>query len=127
MEENINNEELVCMEKCPHMNKIKEVKLSELTNEKIEDLANMFKVFADPTRLRIICAILNTQLCVCDLCELLNLTQSNVSHQLQILRNTKLVKYKKEGKQVFYSLNDNHVCQIISQAIDHISEENRRR
>lgn len=120
---NKNNEELVCIEKCPHLKKIQEVKLSELKLEQINDLADMFKVFADSTRLRIICAILNTELCVCDLCELLNLTQSNVSHQLKILRSAKLVKYRKEGKQVFYSLDDNHVYQIISQAINHIAEE----
>ena len=123
MEENIVKEELICKENCPHLKKIQEVKLTELKNEQIEDLANMFKVFGDSTRLRIICAILKTELCVCDLCELLHLTQSNVSHQLQILRAAKLVKYRKEGKQVFYSLDDNHVCQIISQAIDHIMEE----
>ena len=121
-EDNI-TEELVCKENCPHLKKIQEVKLNELNNEQIDDLSNMFKVFADSTRLKIICAILNTELCVCDLCELLHLTQSNVSHQLQILRSAKLVKYRKEGKQIFYSLDDNHVCGIISQAIDHIIEE----
>ncbi len=113
----------ICGEKCPHYNQINEVKKTEPTEEEIIDMADMFKLFSDSTRLRIICAILNSELCVCDLCELLNLTQSNVSHQLQLLRNSKLVKYRKEGKQVFYSLQDNHVEKIIRMALEHIKEE----
>ena len=115
-------DEFLCKENCIHFNKINKVKKLEPKLEEIEQLANMFKVFSDNTRLRIICAILNTELCVCDLCEILNLNQSNVSHQLQILRNAKLVKYRKEGKQVFYSLDDDHVIQIISQGLNHINE-----
>ena len=91
--------------------------------EEILDLSNMFKLFADNTRLRIICEILNNELCVQDLCEKLNLTQSNVSHQLQLLRTAKLVKYRKEGKQVYYSLQDEHIENIIKMALDHIKEE----
>ena len=92
----------VCGEKCPHYQKINKVKLPN--TEQIEKLSDMFKLFADNTRLRIICSILNTELCVCDLCELLDLNQSTVSHQLQILRNAKLVKYRRDGKQIYYSL-----------------------
>lgn len=115
--------EYVCGEKCPHYQKIKEVKLKEPNREEIQELSNMFKIFADDTRLRIICSILNTELCVCDLCELLNLNQSTVSHQLQILRNAKLVKYRREGKQIFYSLQDEHIERIISTSLEHILEE----
>lgn len=114
---------LVCGEKCPHYQKINKVKLEEPNNEEIENLSNMFKLFADNTRLRIICSILNTELCVCDLCELLELNQSTVSHQLQILRNAKLVKYRREGKQIYYSLQDEHIEQIISTSLAHILEE----
>ena len=85
----------------------------------VQELSEIFKLFADETRLRIICAILNTELCVCDLCELLNLSQSAVSHQLQLLRSSKLVKYRKEGKQVYYSLEDEHIESIIKMALAH--------
>lgn len=118
--------DFVCGEKCPHYQKINKVKLEEPNNEEIENLSNMFKLFADNTRLRIICSILNTELCVCDLCELLELNQSTVSHQLQILRNAKLVKYRREGKQIYYSLQDEHIEQIISTSLAHILEEEGR-
>lgn len=117
------NKELVCNEKCPHYNKINEVKSKEPTFDEIMEVADMFKLFADSSRLKIICSILNNELCVCDLCELLGLTQSNVSHQLQLLRTAKLVKYRKEGKQVYYSLEDEHVEKIIKMALEHIKEE----
>lgn len=116
------NEELVCQEKYTHFNLINKVKLSNIEREDIQDLSEMFKLFSDETRLRIICAILNTELCVCDLCELLNLSQSAVSHQLQLLRSSKLVKYRKEGKQVYYSLEDEHIESIIKMALAHITE-----
>ena len=90
--------------------------------DEIEDLATIFKIFSDNTRIKIMCAILKKELCVYDLCQELNLTQSNVSHQLQILRNNKLVKYRKEGKQVYYTVQDDHVKKIISIALEHIRE-----
>lgn len=115
--------EYVCGEKCPHYKKIDEVKKIEPNAEEILGLSDMFKLFSDNTRLRIICSILNTELCVCDLCELLELNQSTVSHQLSLLRNAKLVKYRKEGKQVYYSLQDEHIEKIISLSLEHILEE----
>ena len=89
----------------------------------MQKLARMFKLFADDTRLRIICELLKEELCVQDLCDRLNLNQSTVSHQLQLLRSSNLVKYKREGKYIYYSLQDNHIENIISQALEHISEE----
>ena len=118
-------EKWVCGEKCPHYQKIDAVKLQEPNTEQIQILSEVFKLFADPTRLRIICSILNTELCVCDLCELLKLNQSTVSHQLQLLRNAKLVKYRREGKQIFYSLQDEHVEKMISLSLEHILEEGK--
>ena len=94
-----------------------------INEEEIMDMADVFKLFSDSTRLRIICEILNNELCVYDLCEKLKLTQSNVSHQLQLLRASKLVKYRKDGKQVYYSLQDEHIEKIIKMALDHIREE----
>lgn len=114
---------LVCDENCPHFNKIEEVKLKEPTREEFQLLSEIFKLFADETRLRIICSLLKEELCVCDLCELLTLNQSTVSHQLQLLRNSKLVKYRREGKQIFYSLEDEHIERIIKMALEHVEEE----
>ena len=114
--------ELVCGELNPHYKKIEIVKKNIQNKKNIQKLSDMFKIFSDNTRLQIICAILNTELCVCDLCEILKLNQSTVSHQLQILRASKLVKYRKEGKQVFYSLQDVHIEKIISMALEHILE-----
>lgn len=124
MEEN--KKQWVCEENCPHYNKIEKVKKVEPSREEITKLSEMFKIFADDTRLRIICEVLNTELCVCDLCELLDLNQSTVSHQLQILRNTKLVKNRREGKQVFYSLQDEHVEKIMKMALEHMLEKEEK-
>lgn len=115
--------EFICGENYPHYKKIDEVKSVEPNTEEILSLSDMFKLFADNTRLRIICSILNTELCVCDLCELLELNQSTVSHQLGLLRNAKLVKYRRDGKQVYYSLQDEHIEKIISLSLEHILEE----
>lgn len=124
--ETMEEKEYICGEKCPHYQTIRKVKQEEPNEEEIEMVSNMFKLFADNTRLRIICSILNTELCVCDLCELLDLNQSTVSHQLQILRNAKLVKYRREGKQIYYRLQDEHIEQIISTSLEHIREEEGR-
>lgn len=113
----------MCGENCPHYSSICEVKSKELSRRQISNLSDMFKLFADDTRLRIICSILNRELCVCDLCEILNLNQSAVSHQLQLLRNANLVKYRREGKQIYYSLEDEHVEKIIQMAFIHLQEK----
>ncbi len=117
----MDNKNFICDEKCIHYNKI--TKIKQPSREQISKLSDIFKIFADETRLRIICNILNTELCVCDLCEVLNLNQSTVSHQLQLLRNSKLVKHRREGKQIYYSLNDEHVDCIIRMGIAHILEK----
>lgn len=117
------NKELTCDEKSIHYSEINKVKKEALSFDEIIEMADMFKLFADSSRLKIICSILNNELCVCDLCEILELTQSNVSHQLQLLRTSKLVKYRKEGKQVYYSLKDEHIEKIIKMALEHIREE----
>ena len=86
------------------------------------DLAELFKVFGDSTRIRILYVLFETEVCVCDLAQVLNMTQSAISHQLRILKNSKLVKCRREGKSVFYSLADDHVRTIIAQGRDHIEE-----
>ena len=88
------------------------------------DLAELFKVFGDSTRIRILFVLFETEVCVCDLAQALNMTQSAISHQLKILKQNKLVKSRREGKAVFYSLADDHVRTIIAQGREHIEEEN---
>ena len=103
--------------------------LLKLVNEQLPpeddllDLAELFKVFGDSTRIRILFVLREAEVCVCDLAEALNMTQSAISHQLAILKRNKLVKSRREGKSVFYSLSDDHVRTIISQGMDHISEQ----
>ncbi len=92
------------------------------SEEDLMDLAELFKVFGDSTRIRILFVLLEAEVCVCDLAEALKMTQSAISHQLAILKRNKLVKSRREGKSVFYSLADDQVCTIISQGMDHISE-----
>ena len=86
------------------------------------DLAELFKVFGDSTRIRILFVLFEAEVCVCDLAEALNMTQSAISHQLKILKQSKLVKSRREGKSVFYSLADGHVRTIIAQGREHIEE-----
>lgn len=87
------------------------------------DLAELFKVFGDSTRIRILFVLFEAEVCVCDLAEALGMTQSAISHQLRILKQNKLVKNRREGKSVFYSLADDHVRTIIAQGRDHLEED----
>jgi ArsR family transcriptional regulator len=86
------------------------------------NLADLFKVFSDSTRVKIICALLNAEMCVCDIAALLGMSKSAISHQLRTLRQTRLVKYRREGKVVYYSLQDEHVGAIFDQGLIHINE-----
>ena len=90
--------------------------------EKLYDLAELFKVFGDTTRVKIISALFEAEMCVCDIAELLGMTQSAISHQLRVLRQARLVKHRKEGKVVFYSLDDEHIKSIFNQGLEHILE-----
>ncbi|WP_428770105.1 metalloregulator ArsR/SmtB family transcription factor [Treponema sp. HNW] len=91
-------------------------------DEKLYDLADLFRIFGDTTRIKILYTLRNRELCVNDLAQSLNMTQSAVSHQLKILRQSKLVRNRREGKSLFYSLNDHHVVTIIDQGMEHICE-----
>ena len=90
--------------------------------ELIKELADFYKVFADGTRVKILCVLLESEMCVCDLAEVLEMTQSAISHQLRVLKQMKLVKNRREGKTVYYSLSDDHIQTIISQGMEHITE-----
>lgn len=90
--------------------------------ELLYDLADLFKIFGDTTRIKILYALRESEMCVSAIAELLNMNQSAVSHQLKILKQSKLVKFRRDGKTVFYSLSDAHVLTIIDQGMDHILE-----
>lgn len=88
----------------------------------LDSLAELFKVFGDPTRIRILFVLFEAEVCVCDLAKTLDMTQSAVSHQLRILKQSRLVKNRREGKSMFYSLADDHVRTMIAQGREHILE-----
>ena len=88
----------------------------------LQNLADLFKVFGDPTRIRILYALSAQELCVCDIAEILQMTQSAISHQLRVLKQMHLVKFRREGKNIFYSLADEHVRLIINQGMEHVNE-----
>lgn len=94
---------------------------------KLYDLAELFKVFGDSTRIRILFVLSEEEVCVCGLAEKLNMTQSAISHQLKILKQNKLIKSRREGKSIYYSLADSHVRAILAQGMEHIEEEADRK
>ena len=96
--------------------------MKKFNENTLYDVAELFKNFADSTRIRILYALFNKELSVTEICESLNMNQSAISHQLRILKNSKLVKNRREGKTIYYSLDDDHVYNIISQGIEHIEE-----
>ncbi len=91
--------------------------------ETLYDLAELFKIFGDTTRIKILWALNEAEMCVCDISNLLNMTQSAISHQLRVLKHAHLVKNRREGKIVYYSLDDEHVKQIFDQGLIHINEK----
>lgn len=105
-----------------HEDIVNKVKESMPEEENLYDLAELFKVFGDTTRIKILCALFASEMCVCDIAALLNMTQSAISHQLRVLKQARLVKFRKEGKIVYYSLDDEHIKQIFDQGLMHIKE-----
>lgn len=106
-----------------HTEVLKKVEKIMPDETELYDLAELFKVFGDSTRIRILFVLLEAEVCVCDLAMILNMTQSAISHQLRILKQSKLVKSRREGKSIFYSLADEHVKMIIAMGREHIEEE----
>ena len=105
-----------------HEDVVNGVKKKIPEDEMIYDLAEFFKVFADSTRMKIIYALMENELCVCDIASIVQTTQSAISHQLRLLKQAKLVKFRKEGKVVYYSLDDDHISQIVKKGREHIEE-----
>ena len=103
-------------------NLVQKIKKNMLDEDKIIDLSELFKVFGDSTRMKIICALLQGELCVCDIANVTDMSVSAISHQLRILKQAKLVKYKKIGKIVYCSLDDEHVYEIFKKGCEHINE-----
>ena len=111
-----------CDGTCVHNQIIEAVKEKMPAEELLNELADFYKVFGDATRIKILCVLLRSEMCVCDLAEMLGMTQSAISHQLRVLKQMKLVKNRREGKTVYYSLADGHIQNIISQGMEHIME-----
>lgn len=105
-----------------HQEIVEQVERAMPEDEILYDLAELFKIFGDSTRIKILYVLFESEMCVCDIARLLGMTQSAISHQLRSLKQSKLVKYRREGKTVFYSLADGHVRTILGQGMDHIME-----
>ena len=105
-----------------HEDIVEKVLEQQPDDEILYDLAELFKVFGDSTRIKILYSMFENELCVNDIARLLNLSQSSVSHQLRILKTSKLVKFRREGKSIYYSLDDEHVRSIISMGMEHVEE-----
>ena len=105
-----------------HENVVHQIEHGLPSEEIVQDLADFYKVFGDMTRIKILCALFQSESCVCGLAEAIGMTQSAVSHQLRTLKQMKLVKNRKEGKTVYYSLADEHIQGNINQGLEHITE-----
>ncbi len=105
-----------------HEDIVKKVNESMPNEELLYDLAELYKVFGDSTRIKILYVLFESEMCVCDIAQLLNMSISAISHQLRVLKQSQLVRFRKEGKTVFYSLADEHVRLILGQGMEHICE-----
>jgi Predicted transcriptional regulators len=106
-----------------HEEVVNDVRKHMPDDDTLLDLADIFKVFSDSTRVKILCALFRAEMCVCDISVLLGMTKSSISHQLRILKQAKLVKYRKDGRVVYYSLDDEHVKSIFDQGLIHVCEK----
>ena len=114
--------EAVCKTQIIHEQTVRTVLAGMPEEAKLFELAELFKVFGDSTRIRILCALAQEELCVCDIAALLGMTQSAISHQLRVLKQARLVRYRKEGKVVYYALDDEHVRTIFADGLAHVAE-----
>ena len=123
MQKDLDTEPVCCETVEVHEDLLRIVEQTMPEETELYDLAELFKVFGDSTRIRILFVLSSAEVCVCDLARVLNMTQSAISHQFRILKQNKLVKSRREGKSIFYSLADGHVSTIIAQGRDHIEED----
>ncbi len=115
-----------CQPECQYMHAHEDL-VQQVTDrmpgeEQLFDLSELFKIFGDSTRIRILYCLLESEMCVCDIASLLGMTPSAISHQLSVLKKSKLVKYRREGKTVFYALADGHVSTVLNQGMEHVTE-----
>ncbi len=110
----------ICSEKCINETKVKETLKTIPQQEYIRQMADIFKVLSDPSRLKIVLALLNQEHCVCDIAVICNQTDSAISHQLRILRTLKIVKNRRQGKIIYYSIDDDHVVSLINMSLKHV-------
>jgi len=109
-----------CEETCLHKEITKQLKNKLLSQDEVNNVAEIFKILGDGTRIRIIDALFHNELCVCDIADVLKMSQSAISHQLRLMRTTRILKQRKEGKNVYYSLEDQHIKSILDQCINHV-------
>ena len=126
MSKSLDNTEDNKLEKCDfycvHTDVIEAVNNSMPSEEVLYDLADFFKIFGDSTRIKILYVLMQSEMCVCDIAQLLNASQSAISHQLRVLKQMQLVKFRRDGKTIFYSLTDGHISSILSTGLEHIKE-----
>jgi DNA-binding transcriptional ArsR family regulator len=118
----VNQEEDSCQIKIINDEKVSTVKKQMIQEDIFLEMSETFKTIGDKTRLKILFALSKEELCVCDISAILDMSISLISHQLRVLRDRKLVKYRKEGKSVYYSLDDDHVVQLFDMALNHVTE-----
>ncbi len=116
------NKDDLCQEECIHTEAVIKVRKQMASTDQLFELADLFKAFGDSTRMRILNALLQSELCVCDLVDIIGMSQSAISHQLRVLRSAKIVKFRKEGKNVYYSLDDDHIRQLLKDGLAHVTE-----
>ncbi|MGL4990615.1 MAG: ArsR/SmtB family transcription factor [Sarcina sp.] len=121
--DNLNKYVESCEENSIHGDVVSNVKSKLPKDETLYDLAELFKVFGDTTRVKILCSLFEAEMCVCDIATTLCMSQSAVSHQLRVLKNARLVKFRRDGKVVYYSLDDEHVKHIFNEGLNHITEQ----
>lgn len=119
----LKDDKLICCDATIiHQGVVDKVRAKLPQEEQLYDLAELFKVFGDTTRIKILSVLFESEMCVCDIAAALRMSQSAISHQLRVLKKAKLVKFRREGKVVYYSLHDEHVQRIFDQGFSHISE-----
>lgn len=111
----------ICDVRCIHEDKVRKTRQTLPSDDTISRMVDIFKALSDPTRLKIVLALLNREHCVCDLAVLCGQSDSAVSHQLRILRTMKIVKNRRQGKIMYYSINDDHVVSLIQMSLDHVA------
>lgn len=112
----------LCDVRCLHPEAVRAARESLLAHEEARDLADIFSVLSDPTRVRLVAALADRELCVCDLANVLGLRQSTVSHQLRLLRALRIVRFRKKGRVAYYTLDDAHIAGLLARGLDHVRE-----